>query len=94
MLDRRASPKGEAPRFNEHPEDSGLTQYVTLAAIGFILAGVFSTFGYSVETPLEVRVIWLVWALSGLIGLVVFIPYKLGDTKEETKNLMARNALN
>jgi GPH family glycoside/pentoside/hexuronide:cation symporter len=58
-----------------------------------ILAGVFSTFGYSAVNPLGVRVIWLVCALSCLIGLVVFMPYKLGDTKEETQNLIERNQL-
>ncbi len=59
-----------------------------------ILAGVFSAFGYSAANPLGVRVIWLVCALSCLIGLVVFIPYRVGDTKAETQNLMEKNALN
>ena len=58
-----------------------------------ILAGVFSAFGYSAENPLGVRVVWLVCALSCLVGLLVFIPYKLGDTKEETQSLMAQNVL-
>jgi hypothetical protein len=32
-----------------------------------------------------VRVVWLVCAVSCLIGLLVFVPYKLGDTREEIK---------
>ena len=34
------------------------------------------------------RGIWLVCALSCLIGLLFFTPYKLDDTKEETKEIM------
>jgi len=49
---------------------------------------VFSYFGYSAENPMGVRVIWLVCALSCLIGLLAFIPYKLGDSKEETRAIM------
>jgi GPH family glycoside/pentoside/hexuronide:cation symporter len=72
----------------------GIVRKTGWALCSLILAGVFSVFGYSAENPLGVRAIWLVCALSCLIGLVVFIPYKVGDTKEETKNLMERNLFN
>jgi Na+/melibiose symporter-like transporter len=66
----------------------GIVRKTGWALCSLILAGVFSGFGYSVENPLGVRVIWLVCAASCLIGLLVFVPYKLGDTKEETKKIM------
>ena len=66
----------------------GIVRKTGWALCSLILAGVFSVFGYSAENPLGVRVIWLVCALSCLIGLLVFIPYKLGDTKEDTKKIM------
>jgi hypothetical protein len=53
-----------------------------------ILAGVFSAFGYSAENPFGVRIIWLVCALSCLIGLLFFTPFKLGDTREETRKIL------
>ena len=68
----------------------GIVRKTGWALCSLILAGVFSIFGYSAENPLGVRVVWLVCALSCLIGLVVFVPYKLGDTKEETRKLMER----
>jgi GPH family glycoside/pentoside/hexuronide:cation symporter len=66
----------------------GIVRKTGWALCSLILAGVFSVFGYSLENPLGVRVIWLVCAFSCLIGLLIFIPYKLGDTKEETKARM------
>ena len=66
----------------------GIVRKTGWALCSLILAGVFSAFGYSIENPLGVRVIWLVCALSCLIGLLFFTPYKLGDTKEETKEIM------
>jgi GPH family glycoside/pentoside/hexuronide:cation symporter len=68
----------------------GIVRKTGWALCSLVLAGVFSVFGYSVENPLGVRVIWLVCAFSCLIGLLIFIPYKLGDTKEETKRLIER----
>lgn len=66
----------------------GIVRKTGWALCSLILAGVFYAFGYSAENPLGVRVIWLVCALSCLIGLLVFTPYKLGDTKEETREIM------
>ncbi len=53
-----------------------------------ILNGVLALFGYSVENALGVRMVWAFCAASCLVGLLFFIPYKLGDTKEETKKIM------
>lgn len=66
----------------------GIVRKVGWALCSLILTGTFALFGYSAENPLGVRIIWLVCALSCLIGLLAFIPYKLGDTKEETKEIM------
>jgi GPH family glycoside/pentoside/hexuronide:cation symporter len=66
----------------------GIVRKTGWALCSLILAGVFSAFGYSAENPLGVRVIWLICALSCLIGLLFFIPYKLGDSKEETRKIM------
>jgi len=66
----------------------GIVRKTGWALCSLILAGVFSAFGYSAENPLGVKVIWLVCALSCLIGLLVFTSYKLGDTKEETREIM------
>jgi Na+/melibiose symporter-like transporter len=63
----------------------GIVRKTGWAMCSLILAGVFSAFGYSAANPLGVRVVWLVCALSCLIGLLVFAPYKLGDSREEIK---------
>ncbi len=66
----------------------GIVRKTGWALCSLILVGVFSAFGYSAENPTGVRVIWLVCALSCFIGLIAFIPYRLGDSKEETKKIM------
>ena len=66
----------------------GIVRKTGWALCSLILAGVFSAFGYSTDNPLGVRVIWLVCALSCLIGLLFFTPYKLGDSREETRKIM------
>ncbi len=66
----------------------GIVRKTGWAFCALILAGVFGVFGYSAENPQGVRVIWLVCAFSCLAGLLAFIPYRLGDSKEETKSIM------
>ena len=66
----------------------GIVRKTGWALCSLILAGVFSAFGYSTDNSLGVRVIWLVCAISCLIGLLFFIPYKLGDTRAETGEIM------
>jgi Na+/melibiose symporter-like transporter len=70
----------------------GIVRKTGWALCSLILAGVFSIFGYGAENPLGVRIIWLVCAFSCLIGFLAFIPYQLGDTKEETRKLIEREA--
>jgi GPH family glycoside/pentoside/hexuronide:cation symporter len=53
-----------------------------------ILNGVLAAFGYSAENPTGVKMVWVVCAVSCFAGLLLFIPYKIGDTKEETKRIM------
>jgi Na+/melibiose symporter-like transporter len=66
----------------------GIVRKTGWALCSLILAGVFSAFGYSADNSFGVRVIWLVCALSCLIGLLFFTPYKLGDTLEETRKII------
>jgi glycoside/pentoside/hexuronide:cation symporter, GPH family len=66
----------------------GIVRKTGWALCALILAGVFGAFGYSAQNPEGVRIIWLVCALSCVIGLIAFIPYRLGDTKEETAKIM------
>jgi GPH family glycoside/pentoside/hexuronide:cation symporter len=65
----------------------GIVRKTGWALCSLILVGVYSAFGYSAENPTGVRVIWLVCALSCLIGLIAFIPFRVGDSKDETKRI-------
>jgi len=66
----------------------GIVRKTGWAICSLILVGIFSAFGYSRENPLGVRVVWIVCAISCLIGLLAFIPYRIGDSKEETRRIM------
>jgi len=66
----------------------GIVRKTGWAACSLIVAAVFGLFGYSAENPLGVRVIWLVCAAVCLLGLIVFVPYRIGDSKEETRIAM------
>ncbi|MCP4753989.1 MAG: MFS transporter [Proteobacteria bacterium] len=66
----------------------GIVRKTGWAFCSLIVAGIFSLFGYSVENPLGVRVVWLVCALACLLAFFAFVPYRLGDSKEETESLM------
>jgi Na+/melibiose symporter-like transporter len=66
----------------------GIVRKTGWAVCSLILAGVFSHFGYSVDNPMGVRVVWLVCAAVCLLGLIAFIPYKIGDNKEETRRAL------
>ena len=54
----------------------GIVRKVGWAFCSFILAATFARFGYSLENPFGVRVIWLMCSASCLIGLLLFIPYR------------------
>ena len=66
----------------------GIVRKTGWAGCSLILATVFSRFGYSVENPMGVRAVWLVCAAVCILGLIAFIPYRIGDSKEETRSIM------
>jgi len=66
----------------------GIVRKFGWAFCSFILTATFSHFGYSSENPLGVRVIWLMCAVSCLIGFLLFLPYRLGDSKEESRKIL------
>lgn len=50
-----------------------------------IMPPIFSWYGYTVEHPLGVRIVFLAAALLVGLGTVVFLGYRLGDTLTETQ---------
>jgi len=66
----------------------GIVRKTGWAFCSIILTSTFSIFGYSVKNSFGVNVIWIICALSCLLGLILFIPYKLGDTIEETRKII------
>lgn len=70
----------------------GIVRKTGWAFCSLIIAGTFSFFGYSVENPMGVRVIWLVCAAACLLAFLFYFPYKLGDSKEETRKIMSMRA--
>ncbi len=68
----------------------GIVRKTGWAFCSLILTGAFAIFGYSAANPLGVRVIWIVCAAACVDGLLLFIPYKLGDSPEETAAIMSQ----
>lgn len=67
----------------------GIVRKFGWAFSALILTGVFTLFDpEGAPSVIGVRVVWLMCAAVCILGLLVFIPYKLGDTKEETKEIM------
>lgn len=66
----------------------GIVRKTGWAACSLIMAAIFSVFGFTAQNPLGVRVIWLVCALACLLGFVVFIPYRIGDSQAETQGML------
>ena len=66
----------------------GIVRKTGWAACSLIMAAIFNVFGFSTENPMGVRVIWLVCALACLLALVVFIPYRIRDSQEETRRML------
>ncbi len=61
---------------------------IGLAIGSLVLPQILSTFGYTLENPMGVRVAFPVMAVFVLIGYLIFRDYRLGDSPEETKNLL------
>jgi len=55
----------------------------SLAAL--ILPQILERFGYTAANPLGVRLAWLAVGVLALLGAVVFVGYRLGDSPEETR---------
>ncbi len=72
----------------------GIVRKTGWAACSLIMVAVFSFFGFTVQNPTGVRVIWLVCALACLLGFLAFIPYRIGDSQEETQKLMKNGRRN
>lgn len=66
----------------------GIVRKTGWAFCSLLIAGIFSTFGYSVENPLGVRVVFLVCSLVCFGAFLAFIPYRLGDSRDETQVIM------
>ncbi len=66
----------------------GIVRKTGWATCSLIMVSAFGLFGFSPENPMGVRVIWLVCALACFLGLVAFVPYKVGDSKAETRATM------
>jgi GPH family glycoside/pentoside/hexuronide:cation symporter len=66
----------------------GIVRKTGWALCSLILVGVYSTFGYSAGNPTGIRVVWLVCGLSCIAGLLAFVTYRLGDSRDETKSIM------
>jgi Na+/melibiose symporter-like transporter len=50
-----------------------------------ILPFIFESLGYSIANPAGVRAAFLVMALVCVLGTLVFLGYRVGDTPEETR---------
>jgi GPH family glycoside/pentoside/hexuronide:cation symporter len=70
----------------------GIVRKTGWAFCSLIMMIVFKLFGFSAENPMGVRVVWLVCALSCMVGFLTFIPYKIGDSQAETKTIFAPTA--
>ena len=55
------------------------------AIAALILPFIFSQFGYTAANPLGVRIAWVVAGACSLLGALVFIGYRLGDTPEQSR---------
>lgn len=66
----------------------GIVRKSGWALCSLIVVTMFSLFGYSTENPEGVKGLWLICSACCLIGWIAFLPYKLGDSQEETKTIM------
>jgi len=66
----------------------GIVRKTGWAFCSLIIGGVFSLFGYSAENPLGVRVVFLICSLVCFAAFLAFIPYRLGDSRAETAEIM------
>jgi len=66
----------------------GFSRKVGFALSTLILPFLFKKFGYEVGNDLGIRLVWIMLAITSLIGFGILFGYKLGDSPEETKEIM------
>ncbi|MCG8684356.1 MAG: MFS transporter [Desulfobacterales bacterium] len=66
----------------------GIVRKAGWAVCSLILTYTLTRFGYSVENPLGVRMIWIICAGCCVAGLLLFIPYRIGDSKSQTQEMI------
>lgn len=66
----------------------GIVRKTGWAFCSLILTTTFSLLGYSAENSFGVRAVWLVCGTCCIVGLLLFIPYRIGDSKDETRQIM------
>ena len=66
----------------------GFSRKVGFALSTIILPILFKNFGYEVGNDLGIRLVWIMLGITSLIGFVILFGYKLGDSPEETKEIM------
>jgi len=66
----------------------GFSRKVGFALSTIILPLLFKFFGNDVGDDLGIRLVWLMLGITSLIGFVILFWYKLGDSPEETKEIM------
>lgn len=66
----------------------GIVRKTGWAFCSLILTTTFSTLGYSAANPFGVRAVWLICGACCIVGLLLFIPYGLGDSKDETRDIL------
>ena len=66
----------------------GIVRKTGWAFCSLILTTTFSKLGYSAANPFGVRAVWLICGACCIVGLLLFIPYRLGDSKDETRAII------
>ena len=66
----------------------GFSRKVGFALSTLIMPLLFETFGYSKGNDLGIRLVFIMLGISSLIGFFILSGYKLGDSPEETREIM------
>jgi GPH family glycoside/pentoside/hexuronide:cation symporter len=66
----------------------GIVRKTGWAFCSLIALAAYRAFGYSSANPFGVQVVWLVCAAACFLSFFVFIPYRLGDNPEQTRESM------
>jgi GPH family glycoside/pentoside/hexuronide:cation symporter len=66
----------------------GFARKVGFALSSLIMPLLFRTFGYSTGDDLGIRLVFIMLGISSLIGFFILLGYKLGDSPEETREIM------